>query len=142
MIGFTGAGMTPFSVVQRGEDGRPVVIRNGQASSAETIAAQKAHPGEIVICGEAYEVGTILTADGVITPQKPVVPLTVEQIKAEAARRLRSTDWMVTRATDPSDGRPMPEAVVEQRRRIKQASESLEGLSKIPPDYRDDKYWT
>lgn len=142
MIGLMSEGLTPFSVVQRGDDGRAVVIRNGQASSAETIAAQRAHPGEIVICGEAYEVGTILTEQGVILPEKPVVLVTVEQIKAEAARRLRSTDWMVTRAADPSDGRPMPEAVVEMRQRIKRAGESLEGLSKIPADYRDDKYWT
>lgn len=46
---------------------------------------------------------------------------TAEDIRREAARaaaaaELAATDWYVTRASDPSDGRAIPAEVLERRR--------------------------
>lgn len=71
--------------------------------------------------------------------QKPA-PTTAD-IKAEAARRLRLTDWYVIRAADPSDGTPVPADIQTQRDAIRTASDALEAMDPIPSDYADDRHW-
>ncbi|WP_298618674.1 hypothetical protein [uncultured Zoogloea sp.] len=39
-----------------------------------------------------------------------------EDARALARAYLDATDWYVTRAVDPSDGRPLPEDVIDRRR--------------------------
>lgn len=39
-----------------------------------------------------------------------------EEERAEAMACLAATDWYVTRAADPSDGRPVPDDVIARRR--------------------------
>lgn len=130
--------MTPFSVY-RERDG--VVVNNGFASSLSSLAAQ-AGEGELVYIGEALEKGSIVQADGqIVRALQAIARITVADIKAEQARRLRYTDWAVTRAADPTDGRPIPEGIVQQRTAIREAAQRLERLREIPPDYRDEKYW-
>ena len=65
----------------------------------------------------------------------PVV--TVAHIKAEAARRLAETDWMVIRATE--GGKAVPGEVTAKRAAIRAASNRLE--QSLPPNYRSDEHW-
>ncbi len=72
--------------------------------------------------------------------REPTLP-TVGAVKAEAARRLSVTDWYITRAMDPSDGREVPAEVLAQRSAIRAASDEIEALEPIPADFADDVRW-
>lgn len=62
---------------------------------------------------------------------------TVAMVKAEAARRLAETDWMVLRATE--GGKAVPGAVLAQRAAIRARSNEIEKL--LPPDFKADRHW-
>ncbi len=127
----------PFSVY-RESDG--VVVNSGFASSPSSLAAQ-AGPGELVYVGEALEKGSRILSDRIerFVPEEP--PVTVSMIKDEQGRRLRYTDWYVTRAADPTDARPVPIEIVAEREAIRAAAHRLEAMNPIPQDYREPKYW-
>lgn len=65
----------------------------------------------------------------------------VAEVKAECARRLAFTDWYITRAADPSDGRSMPDDIAERRTALRAACAALIATDPIPADYTDSKYW-
>lgn len=69
-------------------------------------------------------------------------PPKVAEVRAECARRLAFTDWMITRAADPADGRPVPDDVVERRKTIKASCERLIGMTPIPINYTDSEFWS
>lgn len=73
-----------------------------------------------------------------------VIPeMSVEELKSEVTRRakedcnhlLTPTDWYVTRAADPADGRPVPADVVERRMAIKSACSDFETAVAPLTDY-------
>jgi hypothetical protein len=72
----------------------------------------------------------------------PPPPVTIADVKREAGRLLKYTDWYVTRAADPADGTPIPNAVIAERQAIRDGAHRLEAMVPIPPDYRDPKYWS
>jgi len=67
-------------------------------------------------------------------------PITARQVKYEAGRRLRATDWMVMRAME--GGKPVPPDVLDQRTAIRAASDRIEQMVPIPPDFAADHHWT
>lgn len=94
--------------------------------------------------------GQIVTIEGgaliVQDPPKPApapvqepAPATVADVKAEAARRLYSTDWYVIRAAE--GGAAVPETVTAYRAAVRAASGEIEALDPIPEDYYDDSRW-
>lgn len=112
------------------------VIRSGQVSQPEQAECQALYPGERV---ELLLDAELL--DSLDLGRREAVAVTPAMVNAEQARRLRYTDGYVTRAADPSDGRPVPEWVSAQRKAIRRAARRLEALDPIPPDYRADAYW-
>lgn len=128
-----------FTIV-RSQDG--LVTSSGQAGSDLQLQTQfdycpeghEIHAGIEIMPGWRY-------VDGEFVPPSPE-PVTVEMVKREAGRRLKYTDWYVTRAADPTDGRPVPESVLAERAALRAAAERLEAMVPIPPDYRSEEHWT
>nr|DAP68889.1 MAG TPA: hypothetical protein [Caudoviricetes sp.] len=50
----------------------------------------------------------------------------IAQCKASARALLAETDWYIDRLSDPTDGRPMPQGIYDQRVSIKQWVELME----------------
>lgn len=63
--------------------------------------------------------------------------ITVAMVKAEAARRLAQTDWVVLRAME--SGKAAPEAILRGRATIRARSNEIE--ADLPPDYKADWRW-
>lgn len=61
------------------------------------------------------------------------------RVRAEAARRLAATDWMVMRAAE--GGKPVPADVLSLRAAIRARSNEIEAMTPIPPDFADDHWW-
>lgn len=66
-------------------------------------------------------------------------PVTAADVRAEAARRLAPTDWMVWRAADPSDGTPVPEGALTYRAGVRAASNAME--DDPPADFMAPHHW-
>lgn len=66
---------------------------------------------------------------------------TIDDIKAEAARRIYASglSWMVER--EVSGGLPIPQAVKDYAAAVRAASGAMEAMSPIPDDYTDNRYW-
>lgn len=75
------------------------------------------------------------------TNQWETRPITVDEVKAEARRRIEATGlpWMAER--EISGGDPVPDSVKRRCAEIRAASNTLEALGSIPLDFTDDKYW-
>lgn len=69
----------------------------------------------------------------------PPAPPTIDDLKAEAGRRLAPTDWYVVRQADPSDSTPVPDVILTYRAAVRAAAAALEQT--LPMDYRDDAHW-
>jgi hypothetical protein len=69
-------------------------------------------------------------------------PVTVEMVKAEAARRIGETipRWMFER--EFTGGTPISQEQKDAVELIRHKSNDLEALSPIPQDFTDDKYWS
>ena len=50
----------------------------------------------------------------------------IGQVKVTAASLLAATDWMITRASDPSSAKPVPQDVLDRRTEIRQFSNEKE----------------
>jgi hypothetical protein len=72
---------------------------------------------------------------------KVATAVSIHDVKVEQARRLSLTDGYVTRAADPTDGRPVPDDILAQRAAIRLAATALEAMTPIPGDYRADHHW-
>lgn len=68
-------------------------------------------------------------------------PVTVQEVKDEAARRIRAIipRWKIERAV--SGGKPIATADQKAAEAIREASNRLERQSPIPADYADDRHW-
>lgn len=127
-----------FAVVRTSDN---IVISAGSMTSETQIRAQEEalQPGQILITGNKALPGWKWTGKDFVPPPPP--PVTINDVKLEQARRLRYTDGYITRAADPTDARPIPEAVIAERQAIRDGAHRLEAMVPIPPDYRDPKYW-
>jgi hypothetical protein len=65
----------------------------------------------------------------------------VEQVHAEARRRLRALKLDEWRVREFVTGNPMPDAIRHQSLQIEFAAQAISRLSPIPDDYADDVYW-
>lgn len=130
--------MTSYVVV----DSRGTVVRSGEASSIELAEMQAFNPGETAILDTTGEIGDVVI-DRIVQPRLPqVLIVTLNDVKREQRRRLTYTDSYITRAADPTDGRPIPADVLAQRKAIREAAARIEAMDPIPPDYRDERHWT
>lgn len=68
-------------------------------------------------------------------------PVSVEDVEAEARRRLRYLKLDEWRTREFITGRPMPEVIQHLVQQIDLASRALSRMSPIPQDYFDDVYW-
>jgi hypothetical protein len=70
-------------------------------------------------------------------------PLTVgaDDVKSEAARRIRQVipTWQIER--EATGGKPIPAPAKRAAQAIRDASNRLERLEPIPADYTADRYW-
>jgi hypothetical protein len=117
------------------------LVRDSGHSSTLADAVIQAGDGQDVLLGQALAPGSRILDDGSVEAPAPPQPPSVHQVRAECAKRLSYTDWYVTRASDPSDGREMPDKVRAERAAIKAACDRLLSSTPIPVDYRDPKYW-
>ena len=65
----------------------------------------------------------------------------VEDVEAEARRRLKAIKLPEWRTREFITGRPMPEEIRQLAMQIEFAAKAISRLSPIPPDYDDDLYW-
>lgn len=119
-----------------------IVVTAGHAGSELQLQVQidNAPAGHTVMVGVETTPGWKWTGKDFVPPPPP--PVTINDVKLEQARRLRYTDGYITRAADPTDARPIPEAVIAERQAIRDGAHRLEAMVPIPPDYRDPKYWS
>jgi hypothetical protein len=103
-------------------------------------ATMEARPGFGAIVGQRINARLyrIVNGEPVEWVREPD-PVTVAEVKAEAERRLRVTDWMVIRASE--GGAAVPPDVLSQRAAIRAASNALGAMSPIPTSYQDDIWW-
>lgn len=74
--------------------------------------------------------------------QRPMSrPARVEDIEAEARRRLRAIGIDEWRMREFVTGRPMPADICHLELQINFAAQALSRLSPIPADYAADVYW-
>ena len=97
---------------------------------------------------ERREIERIIMPASVLTEEQALdvfqqatepLPASMADVKAEAARRLAETDWMVLRAAEGE--RSVPLEVADRRRAIRDVSGRLERMSPVPSDYMNDKWW-
>ena len=79
--------------------------------------------------------------DGKAVVDVPPAPVTADQVRQEAARRLGPTDWYVVRAADPTSGEPVPQAVLDQRAAVRAACDELLAQEPIPADFLQESNW-
>lgn len=65
----------------------------------------------------------------------------VEDVHAEARRRLNAIKLEEWRVREFVTGRPMPDHVRHQSLQIEFAAQAIARLSPIPQDFADDVYW-
>ena len=65
----------------------------------------------------------------------------VEDVEAEARRRLRGLKVNEWRTREFITGRPMPEDICQMAQQIEFAAQAIARLSPIPADFDDDVYW-
>lgn len=65
----------------------------------------------------------------------------VEQVHAEARRRLRGLKLDEWRVREFVTGTPMPDNIRHQSMQIEFAAQAIARLSPIPEDFADDVYW-
>lgn len=120
-------------------------IRKRGTAPADELA-RKAREGEAVIEGDypndQFEIA--ITESGpepraIVLEKDPVL---LRHVEAEADRRLSRTDWMITRAADPTSSKPVPEAILNERATIRAAFARIATMDPIPDGFRDDAYWT
>jgi len=77
-------------------------------------------------------------------PLQPYVapPVSGEQVKAEAARRIEAIipRWMIDR--EMTGGTPVPQELKDAAATVRTRSGEIEAMESIPQDYVDDKYWS
>lgn len=73
----------------------------------------------------------------------PAAPMavSVEDVEAEARRRLKCIKLDEWRTREFITGRPMPEDVQQQAMQIDFAARAIARLSPIPDDFDNDVYW-
>lgn len=69
------------------------------------------------------------------------VPIVVEDVEAEARRRLRSVRLNEWRTREFITGQPMPEEVRHFALQVDFAANAISRLSPIPADFDSDVYW-
>jgi hypothetical protein len=69
------------------------------------------------------------------------VAVLVEDVEAEARRRLRAIKLQEWRAREFITGRPMPDDVKHYALQVEFAAEAISRLSPIPEDFDSDVYW-
>lgn len=71
---------------------------------------------------------------------EPVIPSATD-IRAEALRRINESGlpWMVQR--EVSGGKAIPQGIKDYAAAVRSASDALEIMEPIPPDYADDRHW-
>ncbi len=67
--------------------------------------------------------------------------VTIEDVEAEARRRLRASRVQEWRAREFITGRPMPADIKHFELQISFAAQAICCLSPIPADFDDDLYW-
>lgn len=117
--------------------------------------------GGIEVTDETGPAGVGYTWDGAafVPPVQPVVPVTIEQVKSEAERRILAlcpewrqrnltaqavvlakkgaTNW----TTEEQAAWDAGEALWTQIKAIRDASDVIEAMDPIPQDYTADGYW-
>ncbi|KFC72316.1 hypothetical protein FF80_00071 [Devosia sp. LC5] len=67
--------------------------------------------------------------------------VSVQDVEAEARRRLRYLKLDQWRTREFITGRPMPEVIQHLAQQIDLASRAISRMSPIPADFYDDVYW-
>lgn len=69
-------------------------------------------------------------------------PVTVAEVKLEAARRVRQivSRWKVERAA--TGGKPISATDQKAAQAVRDASNRIEQMNPIPADFTDDRHWT
>jgi hypothetical protein len=73
--------------------------------------------------------------------QSPSVSVLVEDVEAEARRRLRAIKIHEWRTREFLTGQPMPEDVRHYALQVEFAAAAISRLSPIPQDFDSDVYW-
>ncbi|MGK2229518.1 MAG: hypothetical protein ACI9GK_003367 [Devosia sp.] len=73
--------------------------------------------------------------------QSPSVSVLVEDVEAEARRRLRAIKLHEWRTREFITGQPMPEDVRHYALQVEFAATAISRLSPIPQDFDSDVYW-
>lgn len=66
---------------------------------------------------------------------------TPEDVRREAARRIKAAGFEEAAVREFMTGRPMPDALRYFKLKVEFASEALARLLPIPSDFRADRYW-
>ena len=74
-------------------------------------------------------------------PQAAPVQVLVEDVEAEARRRLRAIKLDEWRTREFITGRPMPDDVRHFALQVEFAAKAISRLSPIPGDFDSDVYW-
>lgn len=74
-------------------------------------------------------------------PRSAAVSILVEDVEAEARRRLRSCRTQEWRTREFITGRPMPDDVRHFALQVEFAAQAISRLSPIPEDFDSDVYW-
>lgn len=91
------------------------------ASPEDRAAIGIAEELDPVLYDQRFYWGTGLPMD-----HSPLVQQWVNQVKATAATLLAPTDWLITRASDPSSGKPAPQVALDERTAIRAKSDEKE----------------
>ncbi|MBU1303975.1 MAG: hypothetical protein KKF33_00445 [Alphaproteobacteria bacterium] len=81
------------------------------------------------------------TEPGWTTTQVSAQKISVEDVEAEAQRRLRAIRLHEWRRRAFVTGQPMPEDVCQYVQQIEFATRAISCLSTIPDDFDSDVYW-
>lgn len=76
-----------------------------------------------------------------LVPVAETVSVVVEDVEAEARRRLRAIKVNEWRTREFITGHPMPDDIRHMAMQIEFAAAAIARLSPIPSDFDDDVYW-
>lgn len=76
-----------------------------------------------------------------LVPQAAPVAVLVEDVEAEARRRLRAIKLQEWRTREFITGRPMPDDIRHYALQVEFAAQAISRLSSIPDDFDSDVYW-
>lgn len=117
-----------------------IVIRSGWSSQRKNAINQINDRYKEGLVLEYYEPRSTRIVGEARKPYRPKPqPITRAQVKAWAGRTLSYTDWLVIRELE--EAIPIPDAVREYRRAVREACELIENMVPIPQDYKDPRYW-